>query len=58
MDMDFDSIAKALKEINYQGDFTLEAVSYLKNYTEENILDGLKDMASAARKLVDMFQKA
>ena len=58
MDMDFDSIVKALKEINYQGDFTLEAVSYLKNHTEDNVLDGLKDMASAARTLVCMFDKA
>ena len=58
MDMDFEKIAKALKDIDYQGDFTLEAVSYLKNYTAENVLDGLKNMASAARRLVDMFKNA
>lgn len=55
MDIDFDAVINALREIGYSGDFTLEAESYLKAYTEENVLDGLKNMALAARKLTNMF---
>lgn len=57
MQMDFNAIAKALKQINYQGDFTLEADRYLSAYNSENILEGLINLASSARKIVDIFSK-
>ena len=57
MQMDFNAIAKALKQINYQGDFTLEADRYLSAYNSENILEGLINLASSARKIVDIFLK-
>lgn len=56
MDIDFDAVVKALKEINYSGYFTLEADAHLRDYTEDNVLDGLKEMKNAARKLADMFE--
>ena len=58
MDIDFVPIVKALKEINYKGEFTLEADNYLRAFTAENLLQGLEDMANAARKLADMFEGA
>ena len=54
--IDFVSVAAALKEIGYNGEITLEANAYLKDFTRENILDGLKDMAAAARRLADMVK--
>ena len=57
MSMDFDAIVKALKEINYQGYFTLEADRYLGVYHEGNIFDGIMNMAVAAKKLAAMFEE-
>ena len=57
MKMDFEAIVNALRDINYQGDFTLEADQYLKAYDEEHIFDGMKEMARCARKLADMFER-
>ncbi len=54
MDIDYKPIAKALKDINYKGYYTLEAVSFLKDYTEENILDGMKKLADSARRFAEM----
>jgi len=57
MDIDFNEVVAALKKINYKGYFTLEADRYLSAYTEENVFDGIKKLAEAARKLADMFEK-
>lgn len=51
MNIDFVEIAKALKEINYQGELTLEADQYLSAYTKETVFEGLKKMAESARKI-------
>jgi sugar phosphate isomerase/epimerase len=56
MDIDFVPIVKALKDINYNGYFTLEADNYLAPFTEENFFDGTKNLANAARRLADMFE--
>ncbi len=56
MDMDFEPIVKALKEINYSGYFTLEADRYLANHTTDNVFEGVKDMAKATRRMADMFE--
>lgn len=56
MKIDFPPILKALKEINYTGDFTLEASAYLKAYTDDNLLEGVKKMAESARYLADMYE--
>ena len=55
MDIDFNDVVAALKEINYKGYFTLEADRYLSAFTKENVFDGVKNLAEAARKLANMF---
>jgi len=55
MRIDFEATVKALKEIHYDGEFTLEADQFLSAYTQENIFDGIKNMAECAKKLAAMF---
>ncbi|MBQ2933397.1 MAG: sugar phosphate isomerase/epimerase [Clostridia bacterium] len=56
MDIDFFPIVKALKEIDYMGYFTLEADCYLKEYNADNVLNGIKNLADSAKKLVNMYE--
>jgi len=56
MNIDFDAVVKALKEINYNGYFTLECGEYLNNFNKDNVHLGLKDMANAVKKLSDMYE--
>lgn len=56
MDIDFAPVTKALKEIRYQGYFTLEADSFLAGYTTENVFSGIQQLADSARKLVEMYE--
>lgn len=56
MQIDFDAVVKALKEIGYNGYFTLEASSYLNKYNAENIFDGIIALAHSAKKLANMFE--
>ena len=48
-----DGVVKALKEIGYDGYFTLEADAYLA--TVDDKLAGIKALADSARRLADMF---
>lgn len=57
MNVDFVPIVKALKEINYDGYFTLEADKFLGDYTEENVFDGVKKLAESAKKLATMYEE-
>ena len=57
MDIDFVPIVKALKEIGYDGYFTLEADQYLWKYNADNVFEGIKEMAAAARRLAEMYEK-
>lgn len=57
MNINFEEIVKALKEIEYNGYFTLEAVQYLSKYTEENVFEGVKHLAESVKKLSDMYGK-
>ncbi len=56
MSIDFDPIVKTLKEVDYQGWFTLEADRFLEGYTGENVLDGVIKMAESTRKLAEKFE--
>ncbi len=56
MNVDFDKVVKALKDIGYNGYFTLESGTYMTEFCEENVLEGVKNMAAAARWLADMFE--
>ena len=58
MSIDFDQIVKALKEINYQGYFTLEADQFLNAYDQNNVFDGVVRLKESAKKLADMFEQA
>ena len=58
MNMDFNAIAKALKDINYGGELTLEADRYLSAYNKENVFDGVCELAKSARKLEELIKEA
>lgn len=58
MNIAWDSIVKALKQVGYDGYFTLEADSYLKAFNKDNLEQGVLDLKNSARKLADMFEKA
>jgi sugar phosphate isomerase/epimerase len=55
MSIDFEGIVKTLKEIGYQGDFTLEADAYLGSYDKETIFKGIQNLADSAKKLRDLY---
>ena len=57
MNIDFEAIAKALKDINYQGELTLEADQYLKNHTKENVFEGVCELARSARHLENLIKE-
>lgn len=56
MDIEFEPIVKALKEIDYKGYFTLEADCYMKAYSKDNAFEGVSKLSESARKLADMFE--
>lgn len=58
MQIDFQKFVSALKEIRYQGYFTLEAGSYMWKCSEDMIPTRLNELAASARRLVDMYEKA
>ena len=57
MGIDFNKVVSALKAVGYNGYFTLEADQYLNDYTEDNIYDGIKNLAASARRLADMYEE-
>ena len=57
MNIDFDAVIMALKDIGYSGYFTLEADQYLNAFDKNSILDGLTNLSQAARRLADMFER-
>ncbi len=56
MDINFEEIATALKEIGYNGYLTLEADRYLKAYNAENVFDGVQNLAKSARKIGELMK--
>ncbi len=57
MQIDFEEMVECLHKIGYKGYFTLEAPKYLKSFTPENAFDGIKDLATSARRLANMFDE-
>lgn len=55
MDIDFEPIVKALKEIDYSGYFTLEADAYIHSLSDDKKENAVKALSDAARKLAGMF---
>ncbi len=58
MNIEWEPIAKALKDINYQGYLTLEADRYLSAYNAENVFDGICELAKSARRLEQLIKEA
>ncbi|MBO5878926.1 MAG: sugar phosphate isomerase/epimerase [Clostridia bacterium] len=58
MQINFEEMIKALREVNYQGDMTLECDAYLGAYkeSEERVFEGIKNLADSAKRLVEMFK--
>lgn len=59
MQIDFDAMIKALREVDYKGDMTLECDAYLHYLCKgdkDKVFEGIKNMANAAKKLVEMFK--
>jgi len=56
MNIDFNAIAKALKQIQYQGYFTLEADAFLKDYSIENVQDGVLKLAESAKQFRTIYE--
>jgi sugar phosphate isomerase/epimerase len=57
MNMDFEAIAKALKEIGYDGYLTLEADRYLSKFDKDTVEKGVQDLANSARRLGELMEK-
>ena len=57
MDINFEEVVKALKEIDYKGEFTLEADSHLGKFDADTCFEGVKELYKSARKLADMYEK-
>lgn len=55
MNIDFNAVVKALKNIGYSGYLTLEADRYLAEYTKENVFDGIKRLYESVDRLRNMF---
>ncbi len=56
MNVDFVAVVDALKEIGYDGYFTLEASSYLESFKKEDLTKGVNDLYNSAKRLADMFE--
>ena len=54
MEIDFEKVAQALKEMDYTGDFTLEADRHLAGLGEDEVFAGIQEMAKATRRFADM----
>lgn len=57
MQIDFDPIVKALKEIGYNGWLTLECGTYIDQYDGTDVFQAVCDMVKSVRKLDNLFLK-
>ena len=57
MKMNWDEICKAMADIGYNGNFTLEAVSYFNNFDDAFIPEALRFMYKTAEYLVNKIEK-
>ncbi|MBQ8840238.1 MAG: sugar phosphate isomerase/epimerase [Clostridia bacterium] len=56
MNIDFVEIARALKEIDYQGELTLEADQFLRNYDKDKLFEGAVALANSARRIDELIK--
>lgn len=57
MKVDFFAVAKALREIGYDGYLTLEADSFLSKHTVDNVLNGLKELCLSVKRIGEEMEK-
>lgn len=57
MSIDYPPILRALKDIGYRGDFTLEPSNCMKGYTLADVPARVAAMADSVRQLVTMFEE-
>ena len=57
MKIDFVPIVKALKEIQYDGYFTLEASYHLEKLPKDKMVDGVVNLYNSVVKLKNMFEE-
>ncbi len=57
MKMDWDEICKAMAEIGYNGDFTLEAVCFFNNFADEFIPEALNFMYKTSKYLTEKINE-
>ncbi len=60
MQIDFEAVIKALREVDYRGDMTLECYAYLHCFCMndgERVFEGVQNLANSAKKLVEMFNE-
>ncbi len=55
--LDYEVILRALKQIDYQGDFTLECKIPNDRRDEDGVLEGLKSTYQEVKRLADMFEE-
>ena len=60
MDINWNEVISALKQINYKGYMTLEADAHIRTTakTEEEVLREISNLSNAARRLANMFENA
>lgn len=56
MDINFDEVVTALRDIGYSGYFTLEADQHYVGYTAETAFERMKLLYDSVRRLADMFE--
>ena len=59
MNIDFEAVVKALKNVNYSGYLTLEADNYIHNIgakTEDEVFAGVCELANSAKRLNEMMK--
>lgn len=57
MEIDFKAVVQALKSVDYNGWFTLEADTYLRDFTADNVFLGVRNMADTAKRLVALWEE-
>ena len=55
MNIDFNEVAKGLREIDYKGYLTLEADNFMKAYNKDNALEGVKKLYESVKRLDSMI---
>ncbi|MBP5308932.1 MAG: sugar phosphate isomerase/epimerase [Clostridia bacterium] len=57
-DINWNEVAKALKDVGYGGNLTFEADAFMKNYPDELIADCLKLLERTGRYLINLIENS